>query len=205
MLRAFNQFKQSLIFIKELDALYVHLKDNLQLPNDLTDLLRAQWVYSVSALDKLMHELIRIGMIEAFLGRRIQTSKFLTFSISIEIHNSILTSLPTSIPPPEYWFEQEIIKKHKILSFQDPDKISDGLSFIWNESHKWQKIANELGIIDTDLKTKLKNIISRRNQIVHEADIDVITGNRINLDKSDIDDVILFIENIGESIYNNVK
>lgn len=205
MLRAFNQFQQSLNFIKELDALYVHLKNNLQLPNDLSDLLRAQWVYSVSALDKLIHELIRIGMIEAFQGRRIQTSKFLTFSISIEIHNSILASSPTSLPPPEYWFEQEIIKKHKIISFQEPDKISDGLSYIWNENHKWQKIANDLGIREADLKTKLKNIISRRNQIVHEADIDIISNSRINVEKTDIDDVIIFIEKIGEAIYNNVK
>lgn len=205
MQRAFDQFKTSITYVKELDTLYQHLKNTLLLPNDLTDILRAQWVYSVSAMDKLIHELVRIGMIEAFQGRRGQTSKFLTFGISIEIHNSISTSSPTSIPPPEYWFEQEIIKKHKFLSFQEPEKIADGLSFIWNETHKWQKIANDLGINESDLKTKLKTIISRRNQIVHEADIDILSGGRINIEKTDIDDVVFFIEQLAKSIFNNVK
>lgn len=205
MFRAFNQFKQSIAQVKELDALYTHLKNGLHLPNDLSDLLRAQWVYCVSALDKLIHELVRIGMIQSFLGSRIKTNKFQNFSISIDNHSRIIASTSISIPPPEYWFEQEIVKKHKILSFQEPEKIADGLSLIWNENHKWQKIANDVGIPESDLKIKLKTIISRRNQIVHEADIDIISGNRINIDKSDMDDVSSFIELLGEAIYNNVK
>ena len=46
MQRAFNQFKDSLKYVKELDALYLYLKDTLLLPNDLTDLLRVQWTNS---------------------------------------------------------------------------------------------------------------------------------------------------------------
>ena len=79
MQRAFDQFKDNMKYVKELDALFIHLKDNLHLPNDLTDILRAEWVYSVSALDKLIHELVRIGMIEAFQGRRVRTNKFSSF------------------------------------------------------------------------------------------------------------------------------
>ena len=40
------------------------------------------------------------------------------------------------------------------LSFQDPTKIADGLSYIWNEDQKWQRIALGLGMSDEDAKRK---------------------------------------------------
>jgi hypothetical protein len=202
MQRAFDQFKDSMKYVKELDALYVHLKDTLHLPNDLTDLLRAEWVYTVSAMDKLIHELIRIGMLESFQGRRTRTNKFLTFGVTT---NTLTTSLTTTVPPPEYWFEQEVIEKHKTLSFQAPEKIGEALSLIWDEQHKWQYLSAATGITQAILTTKLKTIISRRNQIVHEADLDLLSGIRNTIDKADIDDVVNFIETLSEEIFNSVK
>jgi hypothetical protein len=205
MQRAFNQFKDSLKYVKELDALYLYLKDTLLLPNDLTDLLRAEWVYTISAMDKLIHELVRLGMIEAFQGSRVKTKKFLAFGISVDTYTNISSSILTNVPPPEYWFEQEVIQKHKHLSFQDPDKIADGLSLIWDENAKWYKLSQSVGTAENDLKTKLKTIISRRNQIVHEADLDLLSGQRNTIDKADIDAVVPFIETLSEAIFNAVK
>ena len=153
-------------------------------------------------MDKLIHELVRFGMIEAFQGKRVRSNKFASFGITT---NTLTSSLSTLIPPPEYWFEQEIIERHKMLAFQTPDKIADALSLIWDESHKWQKLSMATGIPEIDLKTQLKTIISRRNQIVHEADMDLFTGTRNKIDKKDIDDVISFIEILSESIFNAVK
>jgi hypothetical protein len=62
MQTAHNQFLHNIRYIRELDSLYHFLKDTQNLPNDLSDLLRAELVYAVSALDKLVHELIKIGM-----------------------------------------------------------------------------------------------------------------------------------------------
>ncbi|MFH6947410.1 HEPN domain-containing protein [Flavobacterium sp. FlaQc-51] len=192
-------------YVTELDTLFIHLKETLKLPNDLSDLLRAEWVYAVSALDKLIHELIRIGMLEAFQGTRPRTAKFLAFNVSLSTHTLITSSTPISIPPPEYFFEQEVMQKHKTLSFQDPDKIADGLSLIWGEQHKWQTIAISMGIDKSDLTTRLRNIISRRNQIVHEADLDLLTGLRNSISKVDIDFVVGFINTLSEQIFNAVK
>lgn len=205
MQRAFDQFKDNIVFVKELDALYVHLSETLKLPNDLSDLLRAQLVYAVSALDKLIHELVRLGMIEAFQGRRTRTKKFLAFSVSVETHTFITSSSSTSIPPPEFWFEQEVNQKNKTSSFQEPEKIADALSLIWDEDYKWQYIAKSMKMKEGDLKKQLKTIIARRNQIVHEADLDLITGNRNTIDKGDISNVVPFIENLSECIFNAVK
>jgi hypothetical protein len=205
MQRAYNQFKDSMKYVKELDALYLYLKDTLLLPNDLTDLLRAEWVYTISAMDKLIHELVRLGMIDAFQGNRVKTKKFLSFGISIDTYTNISSSILTNVPPPEYWFEQEVIQKHKHLSFQDPDKIADGLSLIWDENSKWYKLSQDVGIAENELKTKLKTIIARRNQIVHEADLDLLSGQRNTIDKADIDIVVPFIEKLSEAIFNAVK
>lgn len=205
MQTAYNQFCTSLQYVKDLDALYLYLRDQLMLPNDLSDLLRAEWIYCVSALDKLVHELIRIGMLDIYNGTRPPTPKYLAFTVSTDTMSKVLTSTPSSIPPAQYFFEQEIVQKNKILSFQDPDKISEGLSLIWVAQHKWQILAAALGTNDTTLKTRLKAIVNRRNQMVHEADINPTTGLRNDIDKVDSDDVVSLIENLGEQIFLAVR
>jgi len=45
------------------------------------DLLRSQVVYAVSAFDKLIHDLVRIGMVQIFSGARPATAKYLSESI----------------------------------------------------------------------------------------------------------------------------
>lgn len=205
MQNAFNQFENNMKYVKELDTLFLYLRDNLKLPNDLTDILRAEWVYSISALDKLIHDLIKIGMIQSFQGTRPKTQKYLAFNISLETHTSITSSTAMSLPPPEYLFEQEVVQRHKKLSFQDPDKIADGLSLIWNEPHKWQILGDALSLTQNDIRTRLKNIISRRNQIVHEADLDLYSENRNSISKSEIDLVVSFIENLSKEIYDAVR
>lgn len=189
-----------------MDALYHHLTSDLKLPNDLSDILRSQLVYAVSALDKLIHELVKIGMLQAFINQRTKTAKFNSFSISLETYNSIQQTTQQhtdtlQLETPEYFFEQEIIVKHKYLAFQEPDKIADALSFIWEEKQKWQKIAIALSMSDDVVKKKLKSIVSRRNQIVHEADINVQTSLRNNIDEGDVKEAVEFIFKLGKNIF----
>lgn len=209
MQTAIAQFNGNIKAIREMDVLYEHLTNDLKLPNDLSDILRSQWVYAVSALDKLIHELVRIGMLQAFVGNRFKTKKFNEFSISLETYNKIqqLAQQPAglSLETPEHFFEQEIIVRHKHLSFQDPDKIADILSLIWNEKQKWQKIALPFNESDDFIKKKLKNIVIRRNQIVHEADIDIQTGLRNLIEKSDTREVVTFLQKLGENIFDAIS
>jgi len=209
MQRAIEQFNSNIKSAKDMGILYEHLTENLKLPNDLSDVLRAQWAYAVSALDKLVHELVRIGMLQAFSGQRPKTKKFNDFPISLETCQKIqqlnqsTETLPTETP--EHYFDQEIIVKHRHLSFQDPDKISDILSLIWDEKQKWQKIALLLNESDDSIKKELKNIVKRRNQIVHEADIDIQTNLRTPISASDTKQVVEFLHKLGESIFNAIS
>ncbi len=214
MQTAHNQFLHNIKYIRELDSLYHFLKDSQKLSNDLSDLLRAELVYAVSALDKLVHELIRIGMIEAFRGNRHKTKAFERFTISAKTLDKIretiierqnITSPPIPDDLPEYWFEQEVVLKHKSNSYQDPQKIADGLSLIWEEPHKWQKISGVISSDEKNTKTQLEIIVARRNQIVHEADIDLQTGLRNIISDIDAKESVDFIEKIGTAIFECVR
>jgi hypothetical protein len=161
------------------------------------DLLRFQIVYSVSALDKLIHDLIRIGMVQIFIGTRLATRKYLAETISMTAYANLSSA---TIPPKEYYFEQEIISKLGIVTYQSPDSIAEGLSYIWDEKHKWQKIAAAMDIKENQARTQLKLIVDRRNKITHEADVDITSGGKFAISKSDCESTVLFIERCGEEI-----
>jgi hypothetical protein len=119
------------------------------------DLLRFQIVYAVSAFDKLIHDLVRIGMVDIFTGKRSPTAKYLAERISMNAYGTLSAA---TIPPKEYYFEQEVISKLKALTFQSPDSVADGLSYIWDEKYKWQRIGAMLKSTELEAKTQLKLI-----------------------------------------------
>ncbi|MHC5756065.1 MAG: HEPN domain-containing protein [Nostoc sp.] len=182
---------------KNLTSLYEYLESSIRSPLAFDDLLRSQIVYSVSAFDKLMHDIIRIGMIEIFTGRRQPTPKYLAESISISTYHELI---PAIFPPKEYIFEQAIVKKLKIVSYQDPEKVAEGLSYIWDEKQKWQQIAIKMGTDDKTAKTTLKLIVNRRNSIVHEADIDPSTDQKYSISKNECQSITNFLYKCGEEI-----
>ncbi|QNL45136.1 hypothetical protein H8790_03655 [Oscillibacter hominis] len=179
-------------------GLYEYLS-NSRIPLDSSDLLRWQWVLAVSALDKYIHDIVAAGMVEQYLNRRPTTPKFDAFQLSMNVISNISVA-----PVPEIEFRNEVIRKNSYLAFQEPDKIADALSFIWNESQKWLVISRNMAtpIDQATLKTKLKNIVMRRNQIVHEGDC--LSTNiplvQQPISLSDTEDVIHFITELVDAI-----
>jgi hypothetical protein len=144
-----------------------------------------------------MHDIVRIGMIDTFIGRRTATPKYLGEKLTMEAFVAINAA---TIPPKEVVFEQHLIAKFKILSFQDPDKVADGLSYIWAEQDKWQAVANAMAIDAKSCRTRLRLIVDRRNSIVHEADTDITTGLKHPISKADCEGAMTFLEELGEKI-----
>ena len=198
---AYNVFLGILQDTKNSDVLYVYLRDYVKPPYDYSDLLRWQWAQSVSALDKLVHDLIRIGMLNIFQGTRTPTPKYSSFVIDMDCYSQMIQFpiLASSI------FEGKVIRKLSYLSFQEPTKISDGLALIWSETNKWKKISDKIGLNEDYTKTKLKNTSIRRNQIVHEGDYSSTLLHRQDIEHSDTLDVIDFVESVGTAIYQLVK
>jgi hypothetical protein len=151
----------------------------------------------VSAFDKLIHDIIRIGMVQIFVGERMPTKKYNSEPISIQFHFSLMNA---EIPPREFLFEREIVRKLGYLSFQDPDKISEALALIWSENAKWAKISSAMGWTESDARTKLKLIAARRNAIVHEADRSPITNDLTAITLSECNEVTDFLQACGQAV-----
>jgi hypothetical protein len=197
MLSAEAVFRSNIRIAREQAGLFQFLSASIVSPLPIDDILRMQVVLSVSAFDKLIHDIIRAGMVASFVGRRPVTSKFDSHAITLGLHRNLRGA---TLPPAEVLFEQEIIRKLKIMSFQDPDKVADGLGLIWSEEHKWKKIAGRIGLAENIARTTLKLIATRRNAIVHEADMDPLTNTRTAITRSEADAVTDFLETCGVAI-----
>jgi hypothetical protein len=89
MFSSLSDFKSNISGVRDLATLHDYLCTNLKTPMNFDDLLRFQIVYSVSALDKLIHDLIRKGMIQIFIGARPATSKYLAERISMSVYANL--------------------------------------------------------------------------------------------------------------------
>lgn len=191
-------FRESISDSRNLRALYHHCVNDLHLPGDYGDLLRMGFTYCMSALDKLVHDMIIHHMVEIFAGRRPPTPKYLAETISME-NQAILAS--SAMPPPEIVFEGIVRAKLAHQCFMDPVKLVDGLSLIWLEDHKWEVIATAMGRDRLQAITELRNLYKRRNAIVHETDRDPSTGQKTPILPGDAERTELFVSSLGETIF----
>lgn len=199
MHNAINSFRSNLGRVRALGGLYDALYRITTPAVDATDLLRAQIVLSVSALDHYVHEITRLGMIEAFSGVRPRTNSFLRFQVTMDATMAGLASGGGTS-----WFEDEIRGKHGYLAFQDPDRIADAIR-LFSSRELWPSVASKLGLTAQAVKTRLRLIIERRNKIAHEADMDPsYPGTRWPIHPADVVDTINFIENICEAMHSVV-
>lgn len=80
-----NKFRNSLDDAGNLRSLFDHCVF-LRLPGDYTDLLRMSFIYCLSALDKLVHDIILHEMVEIYSGRRAPTQKYQAENLTFENH-----------------------------------------------------------------------------------------------------------------------
>ncbi len=113
--------------------------------------------------------------------------------ISSSIHNRLNNTS---------WLEDEVRDRLGYQSFQQPEKIADAIRLI-SDQKLWDEVAVKLGKSAKDVKQQLSVIVDRRNKIAHEADIDPTfgIGNRWNIDESQVNDAVNFIEQVVESIH----
>lgn len=185
---AIEQFNFLMKDTRQISNVYQHF--NLPI---LDDLLRWQWTQSVSALDKYIHDVIRVGVIMTYTKQIIPTRSFSNFLIPLSIlEDPVLIS--TS-------FEQFVVRKLSYSSYQTPDKINEGLSLIWSEEHKWQCIADNMNLPKSYLTTKLNLIAQRRNQIVHQGDYPSYHLEKEELTMPQVTEVTDFIEKLVKTIH----
>lgn len=193
--QAFNQFKENIERVRYLHSIYQHVNIQTTKAIDISDVLRAELVLTVSALDYYIHEVVRKGMLEVFQGTRIETRSFKKFNISLESVKDAITN-PSSFD----WLDNEIIIRHSWKSFQQSEKLAEAFRLI-SDINLWNESANKLGKPAIDLKNNLDLIVDRRNKIAHEADIDPsFPGNRWPIDENMVTDSVNFIEEFVKTI-----
>ncbi len=139
------------------------------------ELLRAEWVARVSALDLYVHELVAQRMLDIFEGRLTPSRAYLKFVVSVEVVDRIRTAGNTVVASAA--FDLEVRRQLAQLTYQDPDRIADGVR-LFSDLELWNEVALKLGATQKTkveraktLKKELSLIVQRRNKIAHEGDL----------------------------------
>ena len=199
MQTAIEKFRSNIGRVKALGGLYKALTQLTTPALDSSDLLRAQIVMAVSALDHYIHEITRLGMLEVYDGSRISTPLLDKFQVSIDSVRAHADEGGGNA-----WFESEIREKHGYLSFQHPDKIAEVIR-LFSSIQLWTSVATHLNMNPGDVKTRLRVIVDRRNKIAHEADSDPsYPGARWPISENDVNSAIHFIESLCDAIHRSV-
>jgi len=199
MQTALDQFRVSIQRVRDLHALYTYFSAATTPALDLSDLLRAQIVLCVSALDFYVHELTRLGMIEIVEGKRPPTPAFLRFRVSLD---GVMTGMQPGAT--SSWMDTEVRIQHGLLSFQQADKVAHAIRLI-STVELWKEVGNSLARPAEDIKSNLRLVVQRRNKIAHEADIDPsYPGTRWPITSADVTAATDFIERVCEAIHQIV-
>lgn len=201
MQTAIEQFRVNIERARSLGALTMVLNAQTTAALDFSDMLRAEIVLAVSALDHYVHEIVRLGMLDIYRGNRPTTRHFLRFQVSI---NSVTQAV--SDPANVDWLEQEIRNRNGFQSFQNYEKMADAIRLV-SEVRLWDAVAGHIGMTTEDVKITLTLIINRRNQIAHEADLDPSYAGVVlwSIDNQIVDGSVDFIEQVAEAIYTIVS
>lgn len=199
MQRAIEKFRQNIESVRELDSIFGLITSNYPLLEEQAqEILRAEIVLSVSALDCFIHDLIKQGMVETYEGNRIASNQLSTYQIPFKFLKLIENS--EQLDDKLAYLENAIKENNSKDSYQSPKSIEYALQLI-NITSVWKNVASLMNLKAEDIKGELSLIIDRRNKIAHEADYDALTGSKYPIDRQNINDVIQFIESLCESIY----
>jgi hypothetical protein len=163
---ALNVFELCMQRVRALHALQGVLATQVPSAMDTTDILRAEVVLAVSALDYFVHELTRLGMCECWVGARPKTDAFGRYALPISMIGNLLGSETAHEA-----LNAEIRNRHSFKAFQHPDKIAEAIR-LFSSVKLWEEVGAILERPPQDLKRSLALIVERRNKIAHEADID---------------------------------
>ena len=200
MQAAIDAFTVSMLRVRALHGLHEVFSKQVTEVVDLRDILRAEIVLAVSALDHYVHELARLGMLECMAGKRKCTDAFNRFPLPISVAGGLRDPVMA-----QQAIDAEIRSKHSFLAFQHPDRIADAVR-LFSEVKLWEEVGNRLGVTTKYIKTVLSLIVERRNKIAHEADVDPsYPGERWPIDSQMVETTLSTLESIAHAIFEVVR
>jgi hypothetical protein len=175
--RARDNLRRNLDYARSLAAAGQHLQQLQVASFEVSDVFRSAWVQAVAALDHWVHQEIRERMLALAAGPAAATSTaFLRFQLPISLVNRIVAGELTLRDA----VDQQWAEVFGRSTFQQPDKIREGLAHVADVNQLWQRVANVLTERAGDGETydarqvqqRLQAVVVRRNKIAHEWDED---------------------------------
>ena len=184
-----NRFKGAIAQVNEMLAIHRYLNGSAldKLPDHL---LRSSLMMAVSAVDTLVHEIVINAIIYEFIERK---NKFNINNIIIELNtfkagDDIQLSL----------IEGNLRRQYAKQSFQSARQIEGALASVGIKKI-WSRLSSSLGQSPEEIKLRINVIVRRRNQIVHEGDLDLLHELH-EICRSDIEDSIRFYKSLAAGL-----
>lgn len=165
---------------------------------DLEDLYRHALVAAVSALDTFVHSLVREGILMQFQNAGPILEKGMP--IRLDLHRKLLAGDPYVISEIALYIREV----HRNWTMQRAKDIADAVKLV-SDRPLWATIGNNNSEETRRLKSSLDLIVVRRNQIVHESDIDPSTGEKWPIDSTMAQQAIETIACRHKQILHHVK
>jgi hypothetical protein len=200
MHRAIGRFGTNMESVRQLGVIHQAFEHQVTEAVSLDELLRAEIVLAVGALDCYVHDVVRIRMTETLPLASGESDSFLNFGVSLNFVKRVLRV--ASEADRAVLFEQEVRRLHSFKTFQRPDAISGALSLIGVQSI-WTKVGTAMAMTAADVKTELDLVVDRRNRIAHEADIDPSAGFSLKfpIDFPTVKRAVSFLESLVKTMH----
>lgn len=189
-------FEKCIESCQELNAIYSYLVKNKVMTLETASVLRAEYVLIVSAFDFYLHQIVCRILIETF------------FSECHPIHCKD-SLIPMPVIQQVCRTHDESTQKELLLSavkdrlskdsFQSSKSVEYALGLI-GVNHIWSSVSGTMGDTPERIKMQLDVIVHRRNQIAHEADIELTTGDYRAIDAGTVNECKNFISKLVNSI-----
>lgn len=159
----------------QIAGLYAFLSSNTTSALQPDELLRAEWVLRISALDLYVHELVAQRMLAIFDGSLTAPQGFLRFQLPNEALLRVKNA--TSQVEASLAFDLHVRTQLSRVTYQFPEDIAAGIRLcsdveLWNEIALHQGSTPQSQTNDAKaLKQSLSLLVRRRNAIAHEGDL----------------------------------
>lgn len=203
MRNAYSTFEHNLNSVKTLHAIHEQFIQTYS-ALDLSEILRAEYVLTVSAFDCYLHDLVqsRMHAITFALEDEKLPSEYAKFKIPIGTLKLFLTA---NEDDQKQILHAALKKSLSEFSFESPQTVERALGYI-GINKVWKKVSVILEKEPEEIRKQLSLIIFRRNCIAHQADIANYTDEtKQPIEREDVSEVIAYIETLVDSINQLVK
>jgi hypothetical protein len=177
-----SRFRSSIEQVDELLAIFRYIHKNSDIPAK-DNILRAALTMLISTIDTSVHELV-IGAILKGLTENRTVFDISKQTIDIRCILELDPCLRISM------VESDLRRRYSRETFQSSRQIESALSAV-GINRIWTRLSSRLSKTPDEIKLQLDLMVRRRNQIVHEADLDAF-HNRQQISLLTVEDLHRF-------------